>query len=51
MPEKKLLAEAAKGDKVLSKFQTHSITKTNELFSAGTFVTDRLGVKIDKVAC
>ena len=27
VPEKKLLAEAAKGDKVLSKFQTHSIKR------------------------
>ena len=35
----------------MSKFKTHSITKTNELFSAGTaFVTNRLGVKIDKLA-
>ena len=36
---------------VLSKFKTHSITKTNELFYAAAFVTtNRLGVKIDKVA-
>ena len=49
--KKKLLEEAAKVDKVLSKFKTHSITKTNELFYAGAFVvTNRLGVKIDKVA-
>ena len=35
----------------MCKFKTHSITKTNELFYAGTFVvTNRLGVKIDKVA-
>ena len=35
----------------MSKFKTHSITKTNELFYAGAFVvTNRLGVKIDKVA-
>ena len=41
----------AKVDKVLSNFKTHSITKTNELFYAGAFVvTNRLGVKIDKVA-
>ena len=34
----------------MSKFKTHSITKTNELFYAGAFaVTNRLGVKIDKV--
>ena len=35
----------------MSKFKTHSITKTNELFYAGAFVvTNRLGWKIDKVA-
>ena len=51
VPKKKLLEETAKVDKVLSKFKTHSITKTNELFYAGTVaVTNRLGVKIDKVA-
>ena len=51
VPKKKLLGETAKVDKVLSKFKTHSITKTNELFYAGAFVvTNRLGVKIDKVA-
>ena len=51
LPKKKLLEETAKVDKVLSKFKTHSITKTNELFYAGAFaVTNRLGVKIDKVA-
>ena len=50
VPEKKLLEEAAKVDKVLSKFKTHSITKTNELFYAGAFVvTYILGVKIDRV--
>ena len=43
--------EIAKVDKVLSKFKTHSITKTNELFYAGGFVvTNMLGVKIDNVA-
>ena len=46
MPKKKLLEETAKVDKVLSKFKTHSITKTNELF----YVTNRLGVKIDMAA-
>ena len=52
VPKKKLLEETAKVDKVLSKFKTHSITKTNELFYAGAVVvTNRLGVKIDKVAC
>ena len=51
VPKKKLLGETAKVDKVLSKFETHSITKTNELFYAGAFVvTNKLGVKIDKVA-
>ena len=49
VPKKKLLEETAKVDKVLSKFKTHSTTKTNELFCAGAFVvTNR--VKIDKVA-
>ena len=48
---KKLLEETAKVGKVLNKFKTHSITKTNELFYAGAVaVTNRLGVKIDKVA-
>ena len=51
VPKKKLLEETAKADKVLSKFKTHSITKTNELFYARVVVvTRRLGVKIDKVA-
>ena len=51
VPKKKLFEETAKVDKVLSKFKTHSITKTNELFYAGAVVvTNRLGVKIDKVA-
>ena len=51
VPKKKLLEETAKVDKVLSKFKTYSITKTNELFYAGAVVvTNRLGVKIDKVA-
>ena len=50
MSKKKLLEETAKVDKVLSKFKTHSITKTNELFYTGAVVTNRLGVKIDKVA-
>ena len=35
----------------MSKFKTHSIAKTNELFSArAAVVTNRFGVKIDKVA-
>ena len=46
--KKKLSEETAKVDKVLSKFKTHSITKTNELFYAeAVVVTNRLGVKID----
>ena len=51
IPKKKLLEESAKVDKVLCKFKTHSITKTNELFYAGAVVvTNRLGVKISKAA-
>ena len=51
VPKKKLLKETAKVNKGLSKYKTHSITKTNELFYAGAaVVTNRLGVKIDKVA-
>ena len=49
-PKKKLLEETANVDKVLSKFKTHSITKTNGLFYAGAvFVTNRLGLKIEKL--
>ena len=49
--KKKLLDETAKVDKVLSKFKTHSITKTNELFYAGALVvTNRLRVNIENVA-
>ena len=51
VPKKKFLEETANVDKVLSKFKTHSIRKTNELFYAGAVVvTNRLGVKIDEVA-
>ena len=51
VPKKILLEETAKVDKLLSKFKTHSITKTSELFYGGAVVvTNRLGVKIDKVA-
>ena len=47
IPKKKLLGENAKVDKVLCKFKTHSITKTNELFYAGAVVvTNRLGVRL-----
>ena len=49
--KKKLLEETVKVDKVLCKFKTHSITKTNELFYARTVVaTNKLGVKINKVS-
>ena len=35
----------------MSKFKARSITKINELFYAGAaVVTNRLGVKIDKIA-
>ena len=48
VPKKKLLEKTAKVHKVLSKFKTHSITKTNDLFNAGAVVvTNRLGVKVD----
>ena len=52
MSKWKLLEETAKVDNVLSKFKTHSITKTNELFyaEAVVVVTNRLGEKTDKVA-
>ena len=51
VPKKKLLEETGKVDKVFSKFKTHSITKTIELFYAGVVVvTSRLVMKIDKVA-
>ena len=41
--KKKLLEEADKVDKVLIKFKTHSVTKTNQLFYAGAaVVTNRL---------
>ena len=49
IPKTKLLEETAKVDKVLLKFQTHSITKSDELFYAGAAaVTNRFGVKIIK---
>ena len=51
MPKKKLLDETSNVDKVLSEFKAHSNAKTNELFYAGAVVvTNRLGVKIDKIA-
>ena len=42
VPKTKLLEETAKVDKVLSKFKTHSITKTTELFCAGAAGKDLL---------
>ena len=49
--KKKSLKETPKVDKVVSKFKTYSITKTNELCCAGAFViTNRLGVRTDKAA-
>ena len=39
-----------KVDKVFSKFKTHSITRTDEVFDAAAVVTNRLGVKNDKLA-
>ena len=51
VPKKKLLEDTSKVDKVLSRFKTHSITKTNKLCYAGAVVvTNRFGVKIDKLA-
>ena len=45
------MEETAKTDKVLCKFKTHSIIKSNELFYAGAAVViNRLGVKINKAA-
>ena len=46
-----MLEETAKVDKVLCKFKTHSITKTNELFYAGAVVvTNKFVVKINKAS-
>ena len=51
VPKEKLLEKTVQVDKILRKFRTHSITKTNELFcAAAVIVTIRLGVKIDKTA-
>ena len=51
VPKKTLLEETAKVDKVLCKFKTYSITKTNELIYAGAVVVaNMLGVKINKAA-
>ena len=51
IPKKILLEETVKVDKVLRKFKTHRITKTNELFYAGpVFVTNSLRVKINNAA-
>ena len=48
--QKKLLEETATVDQVLCKFETHSITKTNELFYMGAVIVTRLKVKINKAA-
>ena len=52
VPKKNSLEETAKIDKILSKFKTHSITKTKEFFYAGAVVvvTNRLGVGIVNIA-
>ena len=50
VPIKKFLEETAKVDKVLSKFKTHNITKTNEFYPGAVVITNRVGVKIAKVA-
>ena len=52
VPKKNSLEETAKIDKVLSKFKTHSITKTKEFFYAGAavVVANRLGVGIVNIA-
>ena len=51
IPKKKLLEETDKVGKILCKFKTHRITKTNELFYArAVVVTNRLGVKINRAA-
>ena len=51
IPKKNLLEETAEVDQVQYRFKTHIITKTNELFYAGTVVVkNRLGVKIKKAA-
>ena len=50
IPKKKLLEETAKVNKVLCKFKTHSIAQTDEFYAGAVFVTNRLGVKINKAA-
>ena len=52
VPKKNSLEETAKIDKILSKFKTHSITKTKEFFYAGAVVVvaNRLGVGIVNIA-
>ena len=52
VPKKNSLEETAKIDKVLSKFKTHSITKTKEFFYAGAVVVvaNRLGAGIVNIA-
>ena len=48
IPEKKLLEETAKFDKVLCKFKTHSITKTNEFFYAGAVGSGEKGTNLEE---
>ena len=51
IPKKKLFEKIAKVDKVLCRFKTHSITKTNNLFYAGAVVvTNSLVERINKEA-
>ena len=52
VPKKNSLEETAKIDKILSKFKTHSITKTKEFFYAGAVVVvaNRLGLGIVNIA-
>ena len=51
VPKKTFFEETAMVDKVLSKFETDNFTVTNQLLYAGAVVvTNRLRVKIDKVA-
>ena len=51
VPKKKLLEEAAKVDKVLHKFKTNSLRKTNELFYAGAVVANRLESEKERNQC
>ena len=51
IPKNNLLEETAKVDKLLYKFRTHSIAKTDALFYAGAVVVaKRLDVKVNMAA-